>query len=185
MACLIFVGCARNSSVHSGAPLSRSVQSFSSANPFAVPSSLQYQAPPFNKIGNLDYQPAIEEGMRQGQQDWNTIAKEPTPATFDNTILPLEKSGVLLTRVNRVFGGVVAANTNDTLQQVQTEEAPKLASHYDALYLNPQIFRRVEVVYAKREALQPEQRAVVERYHRDFIRAGAQLTEEQKERLRK
>ncbi len=186
MTSLLLVGCARNSSVHSGgAPLSQSAHGFSAANPFAEPSSLQYQAPPFNKIGNLDYQPAIEEGMRQAQQDWNTIAKEPSPATFDNTILPLEKSGVLLTRVNRVFGGVVAANTNDTLQQVQTEEAPKLASHYDALYLNPQIFRRVEAVYAKREALQPEQRAVVERYHRDFIRAGAQLTEEQKERLRK
>jgi peptidyl-dipeptidase Dcp len=185
MASLLLVGCARNSTVHSGAPLSQSGRGFNAANPFAEPSSLQYEAPPFNKIGSLDYQPAIEEGMRQAEQDWNTIAKEHAPATFDNTILALEKSGVLLTRVNRVFGGVVAANTNDTLQQVQTEEAPKLASHYDALYLNPQIFRRVETVYAEREALQPEQRAVVERYHRDFIRAGAQLTEQDKQRLRK
>jgi peptidyl-dipeptidase Dcp len=160
-------------------------QAFTEANPFARPSALPYQAPPFDKIGNLDYQPAIEEGMRRQREEWNTIARQSSPPSFDNTIVALDRSGALLSRVNHAFNAVVGANTNDTLQQVQTEEAPKLAAHYDALYLDPLMFRRVEAVYQNRASMGPDQRRLVERYHRDFVRAGAQLSASDQDRLRK
>ncbi|HEX5574866.1 MAG TPA: hypothetical protein VFX42_03240, partial [Gemmatimonadales bacterium] len=155
-------GCAANpsSSSHSAAPAAHSTPAFTDANPFARPSPLLYRAPPFDKIRNADYQPAIEQGMRQQRQEWNAIAKEASPPTFDNTIVALERSGALLLRVNRAFNAVVGANTNDTLQQVQTEEAPKLAAHRDALFLDPQIFRRVQSVYDQRNSLAPEQKAL-------------------------
>ena len=180
-------GCAasQSSSSHSAAPLSRGDPAFTQANPFAGPSPLLYRAPPFDKIRNVDYQPAIEQGMRQQREQWSAIAKETSPPSFDNTIIALERSGELLLRVNRAFNAVVGANTNDTLQQVQTEEAPKLAAHRDALYLDPQIFRRVQSVYDHRNSLAPEQKVLVERYRRDFVRAGAQLSERDKDRLRK
>jgi peptidyl-dipeptidase Dcp len=160
-------------------------QAFTEANPFARPSALPYQAPPFDKIGNLDYQPAIEEGMRRQREEWNTIARQSSPPSFDNTIVALDRSGALLSRVNHAFNAVVGANTNDTLQQVQTEEAPKLAAHDDALYLDPLMFRRVEAVYQNRASLGPDQQRLVERYHRDFVRAGAQLSASDQDRLRK
>jgi peptidyl-dipeptidase Dcp len=160
-------------------------QAFTEANPFAHPSALPYQAPPFDKIGNLDYQPAIEEGMRRQREEWNTIARQSSPPSFDNTIVALDRSGALLSRVNHAFNAVVGANTNDTLQQVQTEEAPKLAAHDDALYLDPLMFRRVEAVYQNRASLGPDQQRLVERYHRDFVRAGAQLSASDQDRLRK
>jgi peptidyl-dipeptidase Dcp len=170
---------------HPGPSAVPKAQAFTSANPFARPSALVYQAPPFDKIGNLDYQPAIEEGMRRQRQEWNTIARQSSPPSFDNTIVALDRSGALLSRVNHAFNAVVGANTNDTLQQVQTEEAPKLAAHHDALYLDPLMFRRVEAVYQNRASLGPDQRRLVERYHRDFVRAGAQLSASDQDQLRK
>jgi peptidyl-dipeptidase Dcp len=160
-------------------------QAFTDANPFARPSALPYLAPPFDKIGNLDYQPAIEEGMRRQREEWNTIARQSSPPSFDNTIVALDRSGALLSRVNHAFNAVVGANTNDTLQQVQTEEAPKLAAHHDALYLDPLMFRRIEAAYQNRASLGSDQRRLVERYHRDFVRAGAQLSASDQDRLRK
>ncbi|HZI76103.1 MAG TPA: M3 family metallopeptidase, partial [Gemmatimonadales bacterium] len=170
---------------HSGPSTAPKAQAFTDANPFTRPSALPYQAPPFDKIGNLDYQPAIEEGMRRQREEWNTIARQSSPPSFDNTIVALDRSGALLSRVNHAFNAVVGANTNDTLQQVQTEEAPKLAAHYDALYLDPLMFRRVEAVYQNRASMGPDQRRLVERYHRDFVRAGAQLSASDQDRLRK
>lgn len=187
---LVVVSCARGPSTSTtssrgAAPVAG--PHFSSANPFARPSSLQYQAPPFDRIRDADYQPAIEEGMRRQLKEIDSIAGQEAQPSFENTIVALERTGVLLTRTLKVFGAVVNANTNDTLQQVQTEEAPRLAAHADALYLNPRLFRRVESVYDRRTALNltPEQNALLERYHRDFIRAGARLSEADQRRLRK
>jgi peptidyl-dipeptidase Dcp len=185
---LAMLGCSRstsNSSPAGAAPASSS--SFSRDNPFARPSPLLYEAPPFDRIRNTDYQPAIEEGMRRQLAEFDSIARQQTPPTFDNTIVALERSGDLLTRALKVFGSVVQANTNDTLQQVQTEEAPELAAHVDAMYLDPRLFRRVHTVFDRRASLglTAEQNALVERYHRDFVRAGAQLSEAAKDRLRK
>jgi peptidyl-dipeptidase Dcp len=183
---LVALSCARApSSTSTSGAAHLEAPAFSSANPFAQPSSLQYQAPQFNRIRNTDYQPAIEEGMRRQLQEADTIARQASEPTFENTIAAMERTGLLLTRTLKVFGAVVNANTNDTLQQIQTAEAPKLAAHTDAIYLNPRLFRRVESVYDRRAqlGLTPEQKALVERYHRDFVRAGAQLSPADKTRL--
>ncbi len=122
------------------------------ANPFFVESTLPYHAPRFDLIRHEHYQPALEEGMRQQLAEIDAIAKQMEAPTFDNTILPMEKSGALLTRTAKTFFAVIGANTNDTLQKVQEVEAPKLAAHNDAIYLNDQLYRRVKGVYDQRNA---------------------------------
>src|SRR5438105_5250467 len=156
------------------------------ANPFFVESTLPYHAPRFDLIRNEHYQTALEEGMRQQLAEIDAIAKQTAPPTFDNTIVAMEKSGVLLTRVSKTFSAVIGANTNDTLQKIQEIEAPKLAATNDAVYLNDQLYQRMKSVYDRRNAsnLNPEQQALIERYNRDFVRAGAQLSEADKARIR-
>src|SRR5712671_1675408 len=156
------------------------------SNPLFVESTLPYHAPRFDLIRNEHYQPALEEGMRQQLAEIDAIAKQTSAPTFDNTIVAMEKSGALLTRAAKAFFGVIGANTNDTLQKVQEVEAPKLAAHNDAIYLNDQLYRRVKSIYDRRESINfnPEQKALVERYNRDFVRAGANLSEADKVRMR-
>jgi peptidyl-dipeptidase Dcp len=156
------------------------------SNPFFVESTLPYHAPRFDVIRNEDYQPALEEGMRQQLAEIDAIAKQMQPPTFNNTIVAMEKSGAPLTRASKAFFGVIGANTNDTLQKVQQIEAPKLAAHNDAIYLNDQLYRRVKSVYDQRESsnLTPEQKELVVHYNRDFVRAGARLSEADKVRMR-
>ena len=156
------------------------------ANPFFVESNLPYHAPRFDLIRNEDYQPALEEGIRQWLAEVESIAKQTQPPTFDNTIGAMERSGALLTRVSKTFFGVVGANTNDTLQKVQEVEAPKLAAASDQVFLNDQLYQRVKGIYDRRNSggFTPEQIALIERYNRDFVRAGAQLSEPDKIRMR-
>jgi peptidyl-dipeptidase Dcp len=155
-------------------------------NPFAEPSTLPFEAPPFDRIHDSDFQPAIEEGMRRQIAEVERIANNPQAATFDNTLVALEKTGPLLTRVNRVFSALAQANTNDILQRVQKEEAPKLAAHNDAIYLNPKLFARVKSIYEKRDSLglDAESLRLVERYYRLFVRAGAELSATDQDKLR-
>jgi peptidyl-dipeptidase Dcp len=156
------------------------------SNPFAAPSPLHFGAPQFDLIRDEHYAPAIEEGMQCQLLEVEAIAANAESPTFDNTMAALERSGQLLTRVLRVFGGITAANTNDRLQAIQTEQAPKLAAHADAIYLDDALFDRVRDIYDRRDALglTPEQHRLVERYHLDFVRAGARLAPEDKSRLR-
>jgi peptidyl-dipeptidase Dcp len=156
------------------------------SNPLFVESTLPFHAPRFDLIRNEDYQPALEEGMRQNLAEIDVIAKQTQPPTFDNTIVAMEKSGDLLNRAAKTFFGVIGANTNDTLQKVQEIEAPKLAAHNDAIYLNDQLYQRVKSIYDRRNtgSYTPEQLRLIERYHRDFVRAGAELSETDKGRMR-
>ncbi|MEO8910591.1 MAG: peptidyl-dipeptidase Dcp [Gemmatimonadaceae bacterium] len=156
------------------------------SNPLFVESNLPYHAPRFDLIRNEDYQPALDEGMRQQLAEIDAIAKQTRPPNFENTIVAMEKSGALLTRATKTFFGVVGANTNDTLQKVQSLEAPKLAAHHDAIYLNDQLYQRVKSIYDRRNEtnFRPEQMALVERYNRDFVRAGAKLSETDKIHMR-
>ena len=155
------------------------------SNPFFVESTLPYHAPRFDLIRNEDYQVALEEGMRQQLAEIDAIARQTNPPTFENTIVAMEKAGGLLTRASKTFAGVIGANTNDTLQKIQEIEAPKLAATNDAVYLNDQLYQRVKSIYDQRASgLTPEQVALVERYNRDFVRAGAQLSEADKTRIR-
>jgi peptidyl-dipeptidase Dcp len=159
---------------------------FTASNPFYAPSTLPFGAPHFDRIHDADYQPAIEEGMRRQIAEVEAIANAPQPATFENTIVALERSGDLLTRVLKVFNGVTGANTNDALQAVQSEVAPLLAAHNDAIFLNSKLFARTKAIYDARQHsnLTPEQRRLLERYYIEFVRAGAQLDEADKDRLR-
>jgi peptidyl-dipeptidase Dcp len=155
---------------------------FGPDNPFYAPSSLPFQAPPFDRIHDGDYQPAIEAGMAQQLTEIRAIADNPAPPTFENTLVPLEQSGRLLDRVTSVFDAVTGANTNPDLQRVEQIEAPKLAAHRDAIYLDTQLYRRVETIYQQREAvkLDPESLRLVEYYHREFVHAGANLSDTDK-----
>jgi peptidyl-dipeptidase Dcp len=153
-------------------------------NPFFAPSTLQYQAPMFDKITDADYQPAIEEGMKQQLVEIEKVAGQADAPTFDNTMAAMERTGALYTRVTKVFDALTQANTNDTLQKVEEEEAPKRAAHYDAIALNPKLFARVKAVYAQREQLGAEEKAVTERYYRYFVRAGAELNATDQAKLR-
>jgi peptidyl-dipeptidase Dcp len=159
---------------------------FSEANPFFNPSRLPFQAPPFDKINNMDFQPAIEEGMSQELAEVEAVANSADAPTFANTIETMERSGSLLRRVSRVFGGLTQSNTNSVLRKVQAEEAPRLAAHRDAIYLNPRLFARVKAIYDQRATLplDAEQKFLTERYYRDFVRGGAQLSEADKTTLR-
>jgi peptidyl-dipeptidase Dcp len=124
--------------------------------------------------------------MRRHLDEVDAIANQTAAPTFENTIVALERSGALLTRVLKTFAGETSANTNDTLQAVQTEESPKLAAHSDAIFLDDKLFQRVRQIYDHRAqlGLSPEQTYLVERYHLDFVRAGANLSEADKTRLR-
>jgi peptidyl-dipeptidase Dcp len=162
-------------------------KSSSHTNPFLTKSTLLFQAPHFDRIRDSDYKPALESGMKQQIAEIEAIANAKSAPTFDNTILPMEKSGALLTRVSKVFGNLTQSNTNDTLQAVEAEIAPKLAAHYDAIFMNPSLFSRVRILYHKRDSLglDAEGKYLIERYYKQFIRAGAQLTDADKATLRK
>ncbi len=155
-------------------------------NPFFQKSTLQDQAPPFDKIRDTDYAPAIEEGMKRQIAEIDAIVSDPAPPSFANTLEAMERSGQLLTRVAKVFFNLVQSNTNEAMDRIRTEEAPKLAAHRDAIYLNPKLWARVKALYDKRDALglDPEARYLLERYHRAFVRAGAELGEADKAKLR-
>jgi len=160
---------------------------FGPSNPFYAASSLPYQAPPFDKIHDGDYQPAIEAGIAQQQVEVDAIANNPAAATFDNTIVALERSGQLLNRVQLVFSAVTGANTNDTLQKVQDIEAPKLAAAQDAINLNTRLFARIKKVYDARATLNldPESLRLVEYDYQQFVKAGANLSDADKTKLKK
>jgi peptidyl-dipeptidase Dcp len=156
------------------------------ANPFAKPSNLPFQAPRFDLIKDADYQPAIEAGMAEQKAEIARIANNRAAPTFDNTIVALERSGRMLDRATLTFFGVVQANTDPALDKVQEVEAPKLSQHQDSIFLSTKLFARVQAIYAKRNSLKltPEQRQLLQIYHDNFIRAGAQLNAADKAKLR-
>jgi peptidyl-dipeptidase Dcp len=155
-------------------------------NPLFAPSPLPFGAPPFDRMCDADYAPAIDEGMRLHLEEVGAIADQTEAPTFENTIVALERSGVMLTRVLKIFGIVSGANTNDALQEIQRIEAPKLAAHGDAIYLNDALYQRVRQLYEQRETLSisHEAKHLLERYHLEFVRAGAGLSEQGKTQLR-
>jgi len=155
-------------------------------NPFLTVSTLPNQMPPFDRIDDAHFVPAMERGMEEHLEEIETIAGNPEPPTFENTIVAMERSGRLLGRVTAVFFNLVGADTNDKRQEIQRETSPRLSAHRDAIQLNPELFARIEALFERREELDlnPRQVRLLEEYHRDFVRAGARLDEEQQERLR-
>lgn len=162
-------------------------ESFGPANPFYAPSTLPFQVPPFDKIKDEDFQPAIDAGMVEQQKEIEGIANNTDAPTFENTIVAMEKSGRLLDRVMAVFNAITGANTDPTLQSLKTAEAPKLAAHQDFIYLNAKLFGRVTAIYNQRAwlKLDPESLRLIERYYDRFVHAGANLSESDKTKLKK
>ena len=157
------------------------------ANPLMSPSPLPFGAPPFDTIKDEDFRPAFEAGMKAQMTEIVAIADSLTAPTFDNTLVALEKSGQLLTRVEMIFFGLTSANTNPALQGLREEIAPKLAAHSDAIFLNAKLFKRVEAVYDKRAELKldPQSLRLVEYYHERFVHQGARLSDADKTTLKK
>jgi len=158
----------------------------SGTNPFYQDSSLYMQFPAFDKIFNSDYAPAFKKGMAENLVEINAIANNPEPATFENTMLAMEKSGQILSRVSSVFFALSSANTNDDIKALRSDIAPKLSAHSDEILLNPKLFNRVKTIYEQLPTLKLDaesQRLVKERY-KDFIGAGAQLSDQDKETLK-
>jgi len=160
---------------------------FGPSNPFYAASKLPFQAPPFDKIKDSDYQPAIDAGMAEQILEVNQIADNPAEPTFSNTIVAFEKTGLLLERVEMTLNCVTGANTNEALQKVQQYEAPRLSAHEDSIYLNAKLFARVKAIYEKRATmhLDPESLRLVEFDYQQFVKAGANLSDADKEKLKK
>ena len=159
---------------------------FGPQNPFYAPSTLPFHAPPFDKIKDGDYQPAIEAGMAQQQKEMRAIADNPARPAFENTIDAMEKTGQLFDRVMPIFGAVAGANLNPELQKVKDIEAPKLAAHDDAIFLDSKLFERVATVYKERLSLHldGESLRLVEFYYKKFVHSGANLSAADKEKLK-
>ena len=156
-------------------------------NPFFAKSPLPFQAPQFNLIQDSDYKPAFEEGMKQQLLETQKIADNPEIPTFENTLVALEKSGQLLTRVKLVFNAVTSANTDSVLQKLQEEMAPRLAAHHDAIFLNSKLFERIKSIYQRRKQLKlgNESKRLVSYYYDKFVHAGANLSAEDQIELKK
>ena len=156
-------------------------------NPFANASTLPFQAADFTKIKNSDFMPAFEEGIKQQLAEIEKIANDPAAPTFENTLLVMEKSGLMLHRVSGVFGLINSANSDSTTQKVSELIAPKLSDASDAIYLNTKLFKRVEAIYNQREQLKldTESHRLVEYYYQKFILSGANLSDKDKESLKK
>ncbi|TNJ34750.1 M3 family metallopeptidase [Arenimonas terrae] len=157
-----------------------------SQNPFFAASTLPYQAPPFDLIKDEHYAPALEKGMAEQRAEIDAIAANPEAPSFENTIVALEKTGALLNRTAAVFGNLAGAHTNPAIQKVQAEMAPKFAAHQDAILLDGKLFARIKSLYDGRDklGLDAESLRLLERYHVDFVRAGANLSDADKEKLK-
>jgi peptidyl-dipeptidase Dcp len=170
----VFVSCQDNTTTQDG-------------NPLMQKSTLPFQAPPFDQIQASDFLPAFKRGMKEQIREVQKIANDTTDPTFQNTLVALEKSGQLLTRVQHDFNILTSSNTNSKLQKVQKKVSPKLAAHHDAIYLNSKLFQRVKEVYNHRKDLDldPESKRLTEYYYKKFVRAGANLSDEDKSKLKK
>ena len=155
------------------------------AKPFELPSTLAYELPPFSLIKEEHYLPAFQAGMQQQLDEVQAILNAPGDATFDNTIVALERSGKILERVSLVFFNKTSSDTNDALEAIRAEIAPKLSAHHDAIMLNPQFFARIKRLFDNRDSLNlsTEDSWLLEKYYKDLIQAGAHLSDEQRARL--
>ncbi len=155
-------------------------------NPLLSESTLPYGAPDFSKIKDENFQPAMMEGIAQQKKAVEAIANSEEEPTFENTVLALEKSSELLNRSSQIFYSLAGANTNETLQAVEEEMAPKFAAQSDMIYLNEKLFQRFKTLYNKKETLNldAESLKLLEEYYEDFEIAGANLSKEDKEKLK-
>ncbi|RNF85281.1 M3 family metallopeptidase [Montanilutibacter psychrotolerans] len=156
------------------------------ANPFFNESPLPLHYPQFDKIKDSDFGPAFDQGMAEQSREMEAIANQAAPATFENTIVAMEKTGATLSRTILVFFNLVGADSNEAREKIEADYAPKLSAHRDAIYLNPKLFGRIKALYDTRSTLGLDAESVrlIERYHTDFVRSGANLPDASKVRLK-
>lgn len=154
-------------------------------NPLLSPWTAAFGAPPLSAVTPEHFPPAYDRALAEHDAEITGIAHDPAPPSFANTVLALEKSGALLTRVEMIFSNLAAAHTDAALQAIELEMAPRLARHWNAVYLNAALFARLDAVHRDRMSLglAPEEMRVLERYHLDFVRAGAKLTDDARARF--
>lgn len=157
-----------------------------SDNPLMTESALPFHYPAFDKLKDEHFVPAIEAGMHEQLKEIEPIANNSEKPTFDNTIVALERTGQLVDRAQRTFSNLNACQTNPIRQKIEKELAPKLAAHHDEIFLNTKLFARVQALYDQRDklGLDPESDYLLERYYKDFVRAGARLSDAEKEKLK-
>src|SRR5437773_1688433 len=158
-----------------------------SDNPLMNESALPYHYPAFDKLKDENFVPAIDVGMREQLNEIDPIANNPEKPTFENTIVALERTGPCLKPPQRTVSNRNSCDTNPPRQKIEKETAPNLSAHRDAIFLNPKLFARVQALYDKRDSLglDPESAYLLERYYKDFVRAGAKLADADKEKLKK
>ena len=156
------------------------------ANPFFAESPLPLHYPQFDRIGDADFAPAFDRGMADALAEVRAIADNPAPATFENTIVALERSGQVLNRAQAVFFNLVGADTNPAREKLRAEYAPKFSAHRDAIVLDPKLFARIKALHDGLPAstLDAEGKRLVTKYYEDFVRAGASLSDADKAKLR-
>lgn len=155
------------------------------SNPFFAESPLYFQYPEFDKIDNSHFIPAYERGMAEQLAEIEVITNQDEAATLDNTLIPMERSGQILNRVGTVFSAMTSANTNDEMEAIRSEMAPRLSAHRDQIRLDSKLFARIDAIYQQRDSLEldPESYRLIEENYRDFVRAGAKLSDADKEKL--
>ncbi len=168
------------------ATVSAQTQTNQQMNPFFAPYNTPYDVPPFDKIKDEHFKPALLEGIAVHRKEVEAIASNKAAPTFENTVLAMENAGEMLARVNTVFSNLNSAHTNDNIQTIAREIAPELSAHNDNIYLNPELFRRVEHVWENRNSanLNLQQAKILEKLYKRFVRGGAKLSEADKTRLR-
>jgi len=166
--------------------LSAISQDEKSRNPFFTEFNTPFNVPPFDKIDTSHYIPAFEKGIAEHQAEIDAIVNNTAPATFENTVLPFDKSGKLLSKVSRVFYSLNSANTNPAMQSINRKISPLVTKHSDNIMLNDKLFQRIKTVYENRakSKMDKEELRTVEKYYNDFVRSGSNLSEKDKQKLR-
>jgi peptidyl-dipeptidase Dcp len=157
-----------------------------SQNPFMSEYKTPYGVPPFDKITNADYLPAFKAGIKQQQEEIAAIVKTPEAPTFDNTILAMENSGEILDKVSNVFFNITESNSTDEIQAIADSVSPLLSKNNDDIYLNADLYKRVKAIYDNKDSLNltEEQKMLVDKINRNFVRGGANLAADKQERFR-
>ncbi|MEL0633315.1 M3 family metallopeptidase [Pseudoalteromonas carrageenovora] len=181
---LILSACSSNEPTDMAKESAAQVQDINANNVLFKPSPLQYMAPEFDKFGTKDYEAAFDAGIAQHTAQVQAIANNPAPATFKNTLVEMEMSGELLNRVSAAFYNLSGLISDDEYQRISKKMAPVLSAHSDDIYLNGDLFKRVQTIYDNKDSLNAEDQRLVDFYYKQFVKAGAKLSDAEKAKMR-